>query len=288
MVYIKKSILRKIYKPRPSKSHKYNFGYLLIVGGSYLYSGSPALAAMAALRAGVDLTMVIAPKRAAETVSSFSPNLIAYSLEGDKVTEKHLPDLFFLTEVAQKVAANKTACVIGGGMGRDEETQQAIINYLAETDVPAVVDADAIWAISQRKEILKDKKLVLTPHQYEFYILSGINVMGFDLKKKIKTVKDFAKKFKVVVLLKGNPDIISDGKEVILNKTGCPEMTVGGTGDTLAGICGCFLAQKIDSLTAASAAAYINGAAGEKARRKLGVSLLATDLIEEISNVIAK
>ncbi len=286
MDYIKKSFLRKIYKPRSPKSHKYDFGYLLIIGGSYIYSGSPALSAMAALRAGVDLTMVVAPKRAAETVSSFSPNLIAYSLEGDKISKKHLPDLFFLTEVAQKVSSNKTACLIGGGMGRDEETQKTIINYLIETDAPTVIDADAIWAVSKKMSILKDKKFILTPHQYEFYILSGTDVMGFDLKRKIKAVKEFANKFKVVVLLKGNPDIISNGNEVLLNKTGCPEMTVGGTGDTLAGICGCFLAQGTDPFFAASAAAYINGAAGEKIKKKLGVSLLATDLIKEIPNVI--
>lgn len=286
MQYIKKDILKKVYRSRPKTSHKYDFGYLLIVGGSQLYSGSPALAALAAFKTGVDLTLVIAPKRAADIIASFSPDLITYSLDGSDLEKKHLPDLLFLTESAKKVSNKNTACLIGGGAGRDEVTQKTIIEYLSNINIPAVIDADAIWAVSSKKEILKDKNFVLTPHQYEFYVFSGIEVLKFDLEQKIKTVKEFAKKFKTNILLKGNPDIISDGKEVFLNKTGCPEMTVGGTGDTLAGICGCFLAQGIDPLLAASAAAYINGLAGEEAKAKLGVSLLATDLINEIPNVI--
>lgn len=286
MEYIKKNILKKVYKPRSKGSHKYNFGNLLVIGGSQLYSGSPALVAFAALRAGVDLTMVVAPKRSADIIASFSPNLISYSLEGHDLGKCHLPEISSLTERAKKVAGEKTACVIGGGVGRDEETKETIIEYLSGLDVPAVVDADAIWASSEKKDILKCKKFVLTPHQYEFYNLSGIDVMRMEPKEKSEVVKKIAGELKTTILLKGNVDIISDGNKVFFNKTGCPEMTVGGTGDTLAGICGCFLSQGFDPLLAASASAYINGLAGEKAKEKLGVSMIATDLIKEIPQVI--
>jgi NAD(P)H-hydrate epimerase len=286
MKYIGRDILKKVYKSRKSESHKYDYGYLIVVGGSTLYTGSPALVAMAALRAGVDLTLILAPKKTAKIIASFSRDLIAYALNGYYFGEEHLPELLSLVESANKVSSGKAACVIGGGLGKNDTTEKAISQYLSNPYVPVVIDADAIWAVSKQKEVLKGKKMILTPHSYEFYILSGIDVTDLKLEDKTKVVKNVAANLGTVILLKGNPDIISDGKEVFLNKTGCPEMTVGGTGDTLAGICGCFLAQGFEPILAASGGAYINGLAGEKAKEKLGVSLLATDLINEIPNVI--
>ena len=107
-------------------------------------------------------------------------------------------------------------------------------------------------------------------------------------EEKIKAVKEEAARFQTTILLKGATDIISDGKEVILNKTGSPLMTVGGTGDTLAGIAGALVARGIDLFRAAQAAAFINGLAGELAGKKLGESLMATDLIDNIPNVLPK
>lgn len=286
MDYINKDILKKIFKKRSPKSHKYDFGYLLIIGGSKLYSGSPALSALAALRAGLDSTLIVAPKRAANIIASFSPNLITVALEGGDLEEKHLPELLSLTESAKKVSNKNTACIVGGGAGRDETTEETIINYLSEIDIPAVVDADAIWAVSKNKEVLKDKDFILTPHAYEFYILTGVKIWEMEEKERMEEVRKIAGKLGTTILLKGEKDIISDGNKIFLNKTGCPEMTVGGTGDTLAGICGCFLSQGIDSVLSASAGAYINGLAGEVAKEKKGVGLLATDIVSEIPNVI--
>ena len=82
MQEVTKNILKKIYKVRPPESKKYDFGLLIVIGGSEFYSGSPALSAMAAFRAGVDMVRIIAPKRAADIIASFSPDLAAYPLEG--------------------------------------------------------------------------------------------------------------------------------------------------------------------------------------------------------------
>ncbi len=286
MKYISKNILNKVYKKRPPESHKYDFGYLLVIGGSKLYSGSPALCAMSAFRAGVDLTLVIAPERAANIIASFSPNLITYSLDGSDLAREHLPEIFSLAESAKRVANGKVAFAIGGGAGRDEETEKAIIDYISKINIPGVIDADGIWAVAKKKEILKGKNFILTPHSYEFYVLTGINLSQKSISEKIDIVKKTAKNLGTTILLKGNPDIISDGKEVFLNKTGCPEMTVGGTGDVLTGICGTFLAQGFSPLISACASAFINGRAGELAKKKFGSGLTAEDLLGEIPNVI--
>jgi NAD(P)H-hydrate epimerase len=275
---VKASILKKIYRKRDVWSHKYNFGHLLVIGGSKHYSGSPAFNALAALRAGVDLVTVLAPERAANIIASFAPDLIAYPLKGDNLCEEHLSELIKFTH-------NKNAVVIGGGLTREEEVLKTVVKFLEEIEIPAVIDADAIHAVARKKEILKNKNFVLTPHVHELLVLSG-NQVGNDLNQRIKVVKETAAKLKTTILLKGHIDVISNGKEVALNKTGSPAMTKGGLGDTLAGILGAYLARGNDTFTSACAAAYLNGKAGEIAAKKYSESLTASDLIEEIPNVV--
>ena len=292
MIQIKKDILKKFYPKRKQNVHKYDFGHLLVIGGSKLYSGSPALAALAALKSGTDLVTVAAPERAANIIAGFTPDLITYPLEGKYFEKKHLPELL-------KLAKNKTAFVIGGGTERQAETLKLIRKFIKETDLAGVVDADGIHALSYRRHSrmslsckrhwsmspTKKRNLIITPHLQEFYVLTGIKITDKSLADKIKIVKKEAARFKNVILLKGNQDIISDGKKVAINKTGNPFMTKGGTGDTLAGICGALLAQGQDSFTAACAASYINGKAGDIAAKKFKQSLLATDVIENIYKV---
>lgn len=288
MKKVTKKILKKIYRTRPPDSKKYDFGLLIVIGGSEFYSGSPALSAMAAFKSGVDMVRIIAPKRAADIIASFSPDLAAYPLEGNWLEEKHLPTLISMTESAKIVSRGKTAVVIGGGMGRTEETQEAILEYLSRVTCPVVIDADAIHALAKNPEIISGKNFLITPHTYEFFILTEKEIYQLSEKEKIKQVQKEAKRLGTTILLKGRTDIISDGKEVVLNKTGGPLLTVGGTGDTLAGIAGALLARGVVPFKAAQAAAFINGLAGELAVKKLGESIMATDLINEIPNVLSK
>jgi NAD(P)H-hydrate epimerase len=267
----------KIYKKRNKEVHKYDFGALLVIGGSRVYSGSPAFNALAALRSGVDIVEIAAPERSANIIASFEPDLITYPLKGDYFSRKHLKEIF-------KITKNKNACVIGGGLGRKKETFRAVQEFLKKIDLPCVIDADAIYAVAEKKNCLKNN-FILTPHAYEFYILSGEKVEK-DIEKRKKQVKRIARELGSIILLKGYVDVISDGKKIYLNKTGSPYMTKGGTGDTLAGICGALLARNMKPVDAARLSAYINGKAGELASKKYKESLLASDLIEEIPKVI--
>ncbi len=281
-------IFKKVYKKRNPLSKKYDFGLLLIIGGSKFYSGSPAFSAMSAFRAGIDMVHILAPKRASDICASFSPNIASLPLEGDFLNQNHLPLLFSMTQNAQKVAPGKVAVVIGGGVGREKETQRAILDYLSQISLPVVIDADAIYAVCQKKEILAQKNFLITPHAFEFFALTGKKVYNLSLKEKIAIVKKEAEKLKTTILLKGDKDIISDGERVEINKTGNAFLTVGGTGDTLAGIAGTLLARGLCPFEAGLLSAYINGLAGEIASKKLGESLTATDLIEAIPLALKK
>lgn len=286
MIEVSKSILKEIYKERPSEVKKYDFGLLIIIGGSDFYSGSPAISAMAAYKAGVDMVRIIAPQRAADIIASFSPTMAAYPLEGKWLEKHHLATLISMVEAAKAVSNSKTAVVIGGGMGRTAETQEAIAEFLSQVSVPAVIDADAIHAIAKKPEVIKGKNFLITPHAYEFFVLTGKKIYDLPQEEKIKTVQTEALNFGATILMKEPTDIISNGQEAVLNKTGTPYMTKGGTGDSLAGICGALLARGINPFVAAQAAAFINGKAGEIASQKLKEGLSVTDLIEAIPEVI--
>lgn len=286
MIEVTKDILKDIYKERPKDSKKYDFGLLVVIGGSDFYSGSPALSALAAFRAGVDMVKILAPKRAADIIASFSPDLAAYPLEGKWLDEPDLAGLIAMTKSAKTMGRGNAAVVIGGGLGRSKATQETTVKYLSEVSLPVVVDADAIYALAPKPELFKDRNFIFTPHSHEFFVLTGKEVFGKAKEEIIETVREEAQRLGTTILLKGNIDIISDGKEVAVNKTGNPFMTVGGTGDTLAGICGALMARGIDAFTAAQAAAYINGKAGEIASQRLKEGMLATDLIEAIPQAL--
>ncbi len=273
---VSKSILKKVYPKRKEWSKKGDFGKVLVVGGSYLYSGSPAFNALSAYRAGADLVTIFGPECVADPVRSFGPDIIFYPYKNDFFSSKNI-------EQALDLANKNDVVVIGGGLTRTEETKTAARKFLSDVNKPCVVDADAIHSLVDSKVKLP-KSSIITPHAYEFYVLTGKKVDN-KISNRIKLVKDAAKKYNCTVLLKGHTDIISDGSKTDINHTGSPYMTKGGFGDTLAGICGALLC-RTDSFTAACAAAYINGAAGAAAAKKCGESTMASDLIKEIASVI--
>lgn len=281
MQYVDKSILEEVYQERDTWSHKGQFGKLLVIAGSEKHTGSPIFVGMAAYRAGCDLVFLIGPERAMDVAANYSPLLITQPLKGKQLEKKHISEIL---SMADEVRAS--AIAIGPGLWRVQKTREAIIKLIERIDLPMVIDADAIRAVSARKDILKGKDVILTPHDNEFLELTGIKVSRKNLKERIESVEKQAAAIKVILVLKGNVDIISDGEMTKLNKSGSPKMTVGGMGDTLTGICGALLARRIDSFTSACASAYINGVAGELAVKKFGGGTVTTDLLDQIASVI--
>ncbi|MBU5687941.1 MAG: NAD(P)H-hydrate dehydratase [Candidatus Aenigmatarchaeota archaeon] len=276
MLLVNKNLLKTVYKKRDDWSRKYNFGSLLVIGGSKIYSGSPTFNALAAYRAGVDLVTVAAPERAANIIASFSPDIVTYPLKGDFLTRRHVPELL-------KLSHKKTACVIGGGLGREKETLLAVLDFIEKSGLPCVIDADAIHALQLKPELAKNH--LITPHAREFFVLTGLQP-STHLNERIRYVEETAKRFQTTIVLKGHIDVIASPEYTAINKTGSTFMTKGGFGDTLAGICGALLARGIDTFTAGCLGAYINGLAGEMASKKFGESVMASDLIKEIPNAL--
>jgi len=269
-----------VVKPRPPEAHKGDFGRLLVVGGSEVFSGAPALVAMAALRAGVDLTYIAAPEKTARAISSMSPALITVKLEGKHLNSGNTP-------IIKQYLETSTAVVMGPGLGLHRETKEAvkeIMKLIAESKTPLLLDADGLKAFVEFKWKV-DWPLVLTPHAGEYEILTG-RKLPKNLEQRAEKVQKTARKLGVTILLKGPVDVISDGKRVKFNFTGNPGMTVGGTGDVLSGIVGTFLAQGADPFEAAVAGAFINGASGDFVWSEKGYHLVPTDILEWIPRVM--
>ena len=267
-------------KPRSPEAHKGAFGRLLVIGGSNVFSGAPALAAMAALRTGVDIVAVAAPEKTASVISAMSPALITVKLKGKHLNQGNLSEL-------GEQLGSATAVVLGPGLGLNSETQEAvkqIVEQLEEKGKPLLLDADGLKAFADFKRAVK-LPMVLTPHTREYEILTG-NKLPNDLEERAEKVKRTARKLGATVLLKGPVDIVSDGVLTKFNFTGNAGMTVGGTGDVLSGVVGGLLAMGADPFRAAAAGAFINGAAGDFVVAEKGYHMIPTDLLEYIPHVM--
>jgi len=269
-----------VVKPRPSEAHKGDFGRLLVIGGSEVFSGAPTLVALAALRTGVDLAYIAAPQKTAYAIASMSPNLITVKLEGEHLNLRN-------NAVIKRYLEVSTGAVVGPGLGLHKETKDAvneIITLIEAAKTPLLLDADGLKAFAESKR-KANIPLVLTPHAGEYKILTG-RTPPANLRERAEEVQTTAQELGATILLKGNVDIISDGKKTKLNFTGNPSMTVGGTGDVLSGIIGAFLAQKADPFEAAVAGAFLNGAAGDFVKSEKGYHMVPTDLIDWIPKVM--
>ncbi len=257
---------------RDPTAHKGDFGKVLIVGGGP-YTGAPALSGQAALRAGADLAYVACPETVTGTVQGYGEDLIVRSLSGERLAPEHVPELLSMAEGMDCV-------VIGPGLGDAERTLEAVRSFLSGFEGTAVVDADALSVVP---DVETAATLVCTPHQGELRRMGGET--ADDLDERAELVSAFAAELGVTLLVKGEHDIVSDGDRTRHNRTGNPGMTVGGTGDVLAGATAA-MACVLDPLPAASLGAYANGRAGDIVVEGFGYGLVASDLLEALPRAL--
>jgi hydroxyethylthiazole kinase-like uncharacterized protein yjeF len=253
---------------RDPESHKGDHGRVFVIGGGP-YTGAPALSAQAALRAGADLAYVAAPDAVAETIQGYSEDLIVERYEGERLTPGWVDPLV-------ERASERDVVVLGPGLGEAPETLETVRAFLESYEGRAVVDADALSVVS---DVITGATLVCTPHPGEFAGMGG--PAEDDRRDRAAAVEAFAADLGHTMLLKGRHDVISDGEVTRVNRTGNPGMTVGGTGDVLAGVAGALLATR-DPREAAAIAAYANGRAGDLVVEERGNGLLASDLLDRI------
>jgi NAD(P)H-hydrate epimerase len=257
---------------RPADAHKGHFGEVLVIGGGP-YTGAPALSAQAALRAGADLVRVACPESVAGAVQGYSENLIVRPFEGERFT----PDA---VDGVADLAGEQDVVLLGPGLGDAEETLDAVASFLETYDGLAVVDADALQVVP---DVDTEAELVCTPHQGELRAMGGETAEGW--RERADLVESFAADLGHTLLVKGAYDVIADGERARVSRTGNPGMTVGGTGDVLAGVTAALSAVQTP-FDAACLGAYVTGAAGDRVVDGQGYGLVATDLLDAIPRVM--
>lgn len=263
--------------PRTPESHKGDFGFVLITGGSTGMTGAMALSGAAALRSGAGLVQIATPRVCQPIVASFEPSYMTAALEHDAAGRISLAARDQLSQLAEK--ATVVAC--GPGLGRSEELTELVGWLYTHLKQPAVFDADALNALAKRPQVLgrPGGPRVLTPHPGEFQRLAGED-RRLPRDEAERRASELALQCGAVIVLKGHRTLITDGQQQFHNTTGNPGMATGGTGDVLTGITAALLAQKLSPLDAARLAVHLHGLAGDLAAAELGqVSLIASDLL---------
>ena len=275
---LSKVFLRPLLPVRPRDGHKGTFGSVLVIAGSRGFTGAARLAAEAAYRSGAGLVTVAAPEPLRDVVASTlleATSILLPATETESFASKGLGS-------ALDEARKRQAVVIGPGMGRHEDTDKFIRDFVRQCTVPMIIDADALNALAEDPNVLRDAHApsVVTPHPGEMARLLHSDIPSIQRDRE-NIALCFAAKFNCVVCLKGFETIIaSPGEKAFVNPTGTSGLATGGTGDVLAGLLGGLMAQGMQPLPAAQLGVYLHGLAGSLAAEELTErAMIARDVL---------
>ena len=268
-----KEDIQHIIKKRLRFGHKGTYGHALLIAGSFGKMGAAVLASKACLHAGVGLLTTQIPHLGYPIIQTAVPEAMV-SVDQHDYTFTEFPDLSQFTAVG-----------VGPGIGLKSNTKKALCELLEKSQIPLVIDADALNILAENKTWLEKlpENSILTPHPGEFRRLVGESSNSYEcIQKQI----ELSEKYKVIVVLKGAFTTISTPEgRLYFNSTGNPGMATAGSGDVLTGIILGLLAQGLSSENAARAGVYLHGLAGDIAvQQKSEYSLIASDIIEFLGN----
>ncbi len=263
--------VQAIYRPRSKFDHKGSNGKALLICGSLGMAGAAILATRACLHTGVGLVSVQVPKRLYEIMQIAIPEAMVVLDQHEEVFTK-VPDVRGFQSVG-----------IGCGLGKAVQSEHALIELLANSNLPMVIDADALNLLASMEKGISylPEGSIITPHPKEFERLFGESRNDFH---RLDVLKTNAKKWGIYIVLKGAHTAIGcpDGR-VFFNASGNPGMATAGSGDVLTGILSSLLAQGYTPLESARLGVFLHGLAGDlAAREKEEEAMLASDIIEHI------
>jgi NAD(P)H-hydrate epimerase len=253
---------------RANDADKRSAGAPLIVAGSTQFPGAAVLCAWGAARAGAGYVTVAAPEGAAAA-------LRAHLVEAVVVTYDER-DPAGAVQTILDLTRRCTSIAIGPGLGLADAFGTIVNGVIAESALPVVADASALYHLAKRLSDYRERPLVLTPHAGEFARLSGKGTV--EPGQSLARLRSFVDEHGIVTLLKG-PTTLVAGREVMhVNPTGTSALATAGTGDVLTGVIATLLAQGCSPLDAARAGAYWHGRAGHVALARRHRGVIARDV----------
>ena len=279
LLSITQDYVKNHLKARYENSKKGDNGIVLVIGGSSLYHGAPLLASLSALRAGADLVYTAVPRIIINAIRSYSPNIIALPMTDNSLT---IGSANRLTKSLPKIPH---AATIGMGMTVSKaEALNSLVKNLKENGTRLVLDASAL--IPKVITEITESDTIITPHAGEFKRIFNEEV-GISEGDIISSVTRMASRHKITIILKGWLNVIADpsGKVATIRRS-TPAMTVGGTGDVLAGLVAALYSKINSAFDASALGIYFNGLAARLAFERVGLHMVATDLIENLPKVM--
>jgi len=266
---------------RGRDGHKGTFGHLLVVAGSTGKCGAAVMSATSGLRGGAGLVTLACPKCIQPVVASRLAEIMTAPVTdfNDEISLQAFEELQALIE-------GKQALALGPGLGLGEEVAGLIRRLIQAADLPMVIDADALTALSGHVQLLERRqnlRTVLTPHPGEMARLTGLSTEEVQADR-FSVARDFAVRHGVVLVLKGARTLVAapDGR-VHVNNSGHAGLASGGMGDVLTGLVGSLLAQGLPAFDAATLGVFLHGLAADRLLPTFGnAGLLATDVIREL------
>lgn len=266
---------------RDDKANKRSFGSILVCGGSYSMSGAVYFTALSSLRSGCGLVYLFVPCSIKDVISSMLPEAIVFC-GGKKNFSKKDKNLFF--NIVERIKPD--LLVFGPGMSREKETISFLDSVLKEIQLPLILDADALYAISSNRSfyMLKNKVSILTPHK-------GEGKRFYDIEDNRDLALKISKETNSIVVLKDFNTFVTDGNEVYLLDKPNSALSKAGSGDVLAGIIASIFVQngkkygfnKHTAFISSICGVYIHSLCGDLALKKKGsYGVIASDLIDEI------
>ncbi|MBE2185189.1 MAG: NAD(P)H-hydrate dehydratase [Rhodothermales bacterium] len=282
---------RAVQPRRAADAHKFSAGTALVVAGSDAYLGAPRLAAAAAARSGAGYVRLVT---AADAVPLVAPSMLDIPTTAWPLAPDGGLDPTAIETTVREMLRKTNALVVGPGLGRAASTQEAVRRLLLAFDGPAVIDADALAAVTP--DFLHDHasgRWVVTPHAGELARLVGTDRV--DLTDRVAVARDLAARWNAVVVLKGLPSVVAEPPSkdqpgrVAVSTPHSPALATAGTGDVLAGMIGGFLAQGLSPFDAALLALHTGGRAALRyARRRAETSMQASDLLRLVPRLLAR
>jgi ADP-dependent NAD(P)H-hydrate dehydratase / NAD(P)H-hydrate epimerase len=274
-----------IVPEREPDTHKRSAGFAVVVGGSRLMTGAPALAGSAAYRVGAGLVAVAVPDGVVQVVQGALREAVFVGLpETDDGTAAGG------SARLDQVLGQAGALAIGPGMTTDERTSAWIRELVRSSEIPVVLDADGLNAFAGRADDLADRKadLILTPHAGEFSRLAEIPP-GDVATDRVRHVRELAARTSSTVLLKGSRTLVATADGVVrINPTGGSYLATGGTGDVLTGMIAGLVARGCSVADAGSAAAFVHGLAGRIAADRRGDGATAVDVLDAVPDAMSE
>ena len=261
--------------PRAPDAHKGDFGTALILGGSLGMTGAVSLAGMSALRGGAGLVRLAVPDVCLPIVAGYEPSYMTVGLPSDRAGRIALAARARI----ERLVPAATVVVCGPGLGRSLGLDVLVAGLYRDVEQPMVVDADGLNALAAQSEVLAmpGGPRILTPHPGEFARLAGVKLDG---EARNQLAVELARRWGVVIVLKGHRTLVTDGHRRAINTTGNPGMATGGSGDVLTGLVTAIACQGLEPYDAARLAVHIHGLAGDLAAKELGqVAMIASDLV---------